>query len=506
VQPIGVSAETIAERFPKLNDDQRRMVEAVLNTTDRIYGIGGKAGVGKTTALRAVRELIDPNTYRTHGLGATSQAILGLKDAGIESETVQRFLMRGGRIDGADERPVIFFVDESSLVSARQLHAITQAIRPMDRLVVVGDERQHDSVEAGRIFQELADAGMGVARLDKIVRQRDETLKEIVTDLSKGQVVAAVRKLEETDRITQVPHRARRFEAIAADYAAQSDGTLVISPDNRSRQELNAAIRQALRASGQLGEDAAEVTILVNRSNVTGPDRGLARTYRPDDVVLYRRRSTILGIEAGTFARVVAVNGSENLVSVEFENGRAVTYDPGRFMGVSIYEQETRKLARGDRIQFTAPDRQRRLYTRDLATVQTVDPAGNIQARLDRTGRLVKFNVRDNRLFDWSYAMTSHSSQGATVNRVLAHIDVGDSRVRNLLNETLAYVATSRAVHDLRIYTDNSHELARVLSRVNRNTVALSPAEIRSYHKQSVQMRKEIEKENAYDTGYAVTI
>jgi hypothetical protein len=74
-----------------------------------------------------------------------------LKDAGIESETVQRFIMRGGWIDGADERPVIFFVDESSLVSARQLHTITQTIRHMDGLVVAGDERQHASVEAGPI-------------------------------------------------------------------------------------------------------------------------------------------------------------------------------------------------------------------------------------------------------------------------------------------------------------------------------------------------------------------
>lgn len=78
--------------------------------------------------------------------------------------------------------------------------------------------------------------------------------------------------------------------------------------------------------------------------------------------------------------------------------------------------------------------------------------------------------------------------------------------VRNLLNETLVYVATSRAVHDVRIYTDNSHELARVLSRVNRNTIALSPAEVRSYRKQSVQMRKEVQKQNAYDSGYAVSI
>jgi hypothetical protein len=135
-----------------------------------------------------------------------------------------------------------------------------------------------------------------------------------------------------------------------------------------------------------------------------------------------------------------------------------------------------------------------------------VDPAGNIQARLDRTrpprevqhaGKpAIRLVVCD----DQPFQPARHG------NRVLAYIDVGDSRVQNLLNETLAYVATNCAVHDVRIHTDTLHELAPVLSRVNRNTMALSPPQVRSYRKQSVQMRKGVQKQNAYDTGYAVSI
>ncbi len=52
--------------------------------------------------------------------------------------------------------------------------------------------------------------------------------------------------------------------------------------------------------------------------------------------------------------------------------------------------------------------------------------------------------------------MTSHSSQGMTVDRVLIHVDTGDSRVRGLVDKTLSYVATSRARHDAQIFTDNA--------------------------------------------------
>ncbi len=74
--------------------------------------------------------------------------------------------------------------------------------------------------------------------------------------------------------------------------------------------------------------------------------------------------------------------------------------------------------------------------------------------------------------------MTSHSSQGATVDRALIHIDTGDSRVRALIDETLAYVATSRPRYDAQIFTDDADRLTAALSRQHENATALSPEQI----------------------------
>jgi ATP-dependent exoDNAse (exonuclease V) alpha subunit len=51
-------------------------------------------------------------------------------------------------------------------------------------VVLVGDVRQHQAVEAGSPFQQLQEHGMTTAALTEIVRQRDKDLKQNVEDLT----------------------------------------------------------------------------------------------------------------------------------------------------------------------------------------------------------------------------------------------------------------------------------------------------------------------------------
>ena len=475
-----VTEAAIASRYGSLNDDQRRLVHEALATRDQIFGIQGGAGTGKTTALTAVRELAEEHGYKARGLGPTSRAAKGLAEAGIDSETLQAHLTRG--YEAADEvRPRLFFVDESSLASGRQMRDFLATIGPRDRVLLVGDTRQHQSVEAGRIFAELQDAGMKVGSLSQIVRQKDEGLRNVVEAMAAGEIHKGVGLLSGQGRIRAVGHRQERFTAIAKEYAARPEGTLVISPDNRSREELNTAIRAELRASGHLKPDAYTVPILINKQALTAEDRGRAGSYRIGDSVRYLRGSAVLGLEAKSYAVVLRSDTESNQITVQKADGRTVTYDPGRVKGVTVYEPEIRSFAEGDRVQFTTPWRDKAISTRDMGTVSYLDQKGNIRVRLDGSDRTVDWNLNANKHLDHAYAMTSHSSQGATVDRVLIHVDTSDSRNRALVNETLAYVAISRPRHDARVFTDNEANLAKALSRQNENTTALAPAQIADY-------------------------
>ena len=92
-----------------------------------------------------------------------------LAEAGIETSTLQRHLARGEQPDTGVKR--LYVLDESSLASTRQMHEFVTRLHPNDRVLLVGDTRQHEAVEAGRPYQQLQEAGMQTARLDEIVRQ-----------------------------------------------------------------------------------------------------------------------------------------------------------------------------------------------------------------------------------------------------------------------------------------------------------------------------------------------
>jgi ATP-dependent exoDNAse (exonuclease V) alpha subunit len=77
-------------------------------------------------------------------------------------------------------------------------------------------------------------------------------------------------------------------------------------------------------------------------------------------------------------------------------------------------------------------------------------------------GREVEFNPRQHPHIDHGYAVTSHSSQGATTDRVLLHVNL-DQGHRSLVNSRLAYVGISRAQHDVQFYTNDASQLAQRL-------------------------------------------
>ncbi|MBV9761894.1 MAG: relaxase domain-containing protein [Acidobacteriaceae bacterium] len=477
----GISYGTVLARYGNsLNDDQRRLVYEALTTSNQIAGIQGGAGTGKTTALAAVRELAEEHGYRAVGLGPTSRAAKELRNAGIDSETLQAYLTRG-QTAPEDQRPKLFFVDESSLTSGKQMYQLLQTVQPQDRVLLIGDTRQHQSIEAGRIFAELQDAGIQTIRLEKIVRQKEEGLRQAVEAMAAGRIGEGVELLASQHRIHSVEHRDERLAAIARAYAASPEGTLVISPDNRSRKELNAAIRTELRDANQLGPDVYRLPVLVSRQELTSEDRGIASSYHVGDSVRYLRGSEILGIEPKSYATVIDIDSEHNQITVKKPDGQVVTYDPGRLRGVALYEPEIRSFAEGDRVQFTSPWKDKGISNRDIGTVTHLDANGNIRVQLDHSERVVGWNLRENQHLDYAYAMTSHSSQGATVDQVFIHVDTSDSKSRALIDETLAYVATSRPRCDAQIFTDNEDQLAGALSRRHENATALAPEEIDSY-------------------------
>jgi hypothetical protein len=204
---------------------------------------------------------------------------------------------------------------------------------------------------------------------------------------------------------------------------------------------------------------------------MTGADRTWAARYNPGDVVQYVSGSKALGVERGAFATVQAVDSRANLLTVTLRDGTSIAYDPRRLRGVDVFREEEREFATKDRVQFTTPLKGLGVANRDLGTIERLE-GRRMTVRLDgKAARTVTFNTEDVRQIDHGYAVTSHSSQGLTAGRVLAHFDTDGPRA--LINTRLAYVAISRASEDARIYTNDTTTLGRRLSSDLSKTAAI---------------------------------
>ncbi len=346
---VGTRGE-IEHDYTDLSSSQHRAVQEVLSSRDQITALEGVAGAGKTTSLSAIRDAAEREGYSVEGFAPTSRAAHKLGEAGILSNTLQHHLARGTQADAGEKH--LYVLDESSLASTRQINDFLHRLGEQDRVLLVGDVRQHEAVEAGRPYYQLQEAGMRAAHLDEIIRQKEPALNEAVEQLARGEVHAAIDNLDRQGRVQQIENREERFQMIAQDYARHPQGTLVVSPDNQSRRELNVIIHHELQEHGQVQPQEQTFRVLETRQELTGADRAWAEQYAPGDVLRYSRGSRVVGVNAGQYATVADTDAKQTLLTVEREDGQHVTYDPRRLQGVSVYREAERDFAEGDRVQF----------------------------------------------------------------------------------------------------------------------------------------------------------
>jgi ATP-dependent exoDNAse (exonuclease V) alpha subunit len=433
----------------------------------------GLAGSGKTSALSSIREGAERNGYSVEGFAPTSRATAQLRDAGISADTLQGFLARGGQEQskGDPDRRHLYMVDESSLASTRQMQSFMEKIGPQDRVLLVGDIRQHQGVDAGKPFEQMQQAGMQTSQLDQIMRQKDPELLRVVEHFAKNETAVGVGLLQQQGRVTEIPDNAQRIDAIAKDYAAKPENTLVVSPDNASRRDISDAIRSELKGSGIVSKDDHRMDVLTQRSELTSVDREWAANYQQGDILYYMRGSKEHGIEPRAYATVAAIDAAANRITVSKDDGKQVTYDPERLSGITAYREISRDFAQGDRIQFTSTNRELGVSNRDFGTIDRID-GKQIDVKMDgEKERTVSFDSAKMRHFDHGYTVTSHSSQGLTTDRVLVNMDT--TVHPELINTRFAYVSVSRASQDARIYTNDAGTLGERLSTDVTKTSAI---------------------------------
>jgi conjugative relaxase-like TrwC/TraI family protein len=432
------------------NAGQKAAVSHVLGSRDRIILVRGVAGTGKTTLEQEIGEALaeagKPVVALAQSVKASREVLR--EEAGFASaDTVARFLKDEKMQESA--RGGVVLVDEASQLGTRDMLKVFEVADVVGaRVILVGDRRQHRSVTAGEPLKLLEEkAGLRVAEVTEILRQQGD-YKKVAKALSEGRTGEAFEKLEKLGWIKQVPD-ADRYKEMADAYLSATAETakdgkpktaLVVSPTHAEANRINSAIRSGLQAQGKLERERVVHSWV--SAHLTDAQKADPTQYDPGDLLEFHQNAP--GYKKGS--RLVMASGVEPPVALA-----------NRF---EAYRPVELALAVGDRIRVTAggktKDGKHRLSNGSLFNVEGFTKRGDI---IVDHGWIID---RDFGHLTHGYVVTSHASQGVTVNKVFVGIS---SESFPATGERTSYVALTRGKEQVQVFTDDKTELLRAMCR-----------------------------------------
>lgn len=455
----------------KLQGQQRDAVEHVLSTTNRVSIVTGKAGTGKTTTLQELVPLIENSGKRVMMVAPTAESSRGvLRQEGFQqADTVAKLLA-----DKQMQKNLlgqVLIVEEAGLLGTKGMASILELVNKQNsRLILIGDTRQHTSVDRGDALRILNTVGeIKTAEISKIYRQRNGSYKKAVEELAIGNIQSAFEKLDRMGAIQTIdplnPH-----EILANDYIRSIKNkktALVISPTHKQSEEVTNAIREKMKSSGLLGKKELEGLRLQNL-NLTEAQKGDWRNIKAGQVVQFSQnlknvsRGSLWTISESTKSGVLIQNAEGQTISLPTE--RSKDYD--------LYEQKTIQLAKNDIIRITRngfDEQKKRLNNQQILEVLKVSKNGRIKLKSVLSDTEYELDKNFGHI-NHAYCITSHASQGKTVDEVLISQPASTFPATN---SKQFYVSVSRAREKVKIYTDDKIELMAHASQLGDRQSAI---------------------------------
>jgi conjugative relaxase-like TrwC/TraI family protein len=433
-RPLGRKNRPLKREW--LNASQRTAVEHVLSSSDSVIMVRGAAGVGKTSLMQEAVEAIQEGGTKVLAFAPTAEASRTvLREAGFaEADTVAR-LLKDETLQRKAQGQVIW-IDEAGLLGAKTMAQVFELAERIDaRILLTGDKRQHGSVERGAMLRLLeTQAGIKTAEVTEIQRQRDH-YKSAVKALSEGRTEEGFDRLDELGWIRELPDE-KRHRQLAVDYVdatTHGKSALAVSPTHAEADRITAEIRRLLKEQGRLGDDSRRFITLQN-AQLTEAQRSDALHYREGDVLQFHQNAK--GFRRGERVAVA---------------GQPLPLDQAdRF---SLFHVSSVELAPGDLIRITNNGISldgKRLNNGALYRLHHFDEHGNLV--LNNGWKIGK----DYGHIAHGYVVTSHASQGKTVDRVF----VGQGSLSAVASSREQfYVSCSRAKESVTVYCDDKEAL-----------------------------------------------
>jgi conjugative relaxase-like TrwC/TraI family protein len=462
IQTVNAACDVVAPIHPGfrpadwLGEDQRRAIYHVLRTSDRITGLRGLAGSGKTTALRELVAACKEAKIEPLFCAPTAAATDVLRKEGFEAKTLQSLLLSKPVLS---ERQLVV-LDEAGAVGIDDMKRLFDCVRDA-RIILSGDTGQHASVARGdalRILERHSNFKSG--QLTAIRRQRKAAYRKAVELAAQKRTLEAFAQLERMGAVTEFSD-GNIHDSAAKSYLkalAENKSALLVAPTWNEIEAVTEKIRTALKISGRLAGEEKEFEVFDSLSWTEAQKRD-ARQYRPGMAIHFHR--TTHGFDKNETVSVVAVETDS--LKVQHTDGSENIFPLGAGIACDVGEKRKLKIAAGDKLLLQANTTGKRFINGELVEVRAIQGDSVLLA----DGRVIP---ADYRTFTHGYAVTSHAAQGKTVDEVLL---VASSRSLPAINQEQFYVSISRGRERCLVFTDDSELLRLHVTHSSARLVAV---------------------------------
>ncbi len=459
--PLG---DTEGAQMELLDAGQQAALTGLTNSRNGIAILIGDAGTGKTHTLKRFDEAYRHRHKRgvialaTNTQGATELSEIGYNDA----KTVAAILCSDHLQRDAAGQAIL--IDEAGALSTKQMAQLVDIARAQSaRLVLVGDIKQHESVERGNALRSIIDSKLIPAqRLTNVRRQQRAEHRKIAKLLADGQPLKALEHAESLGMVHEIPEARALFEKAVTHYAdqlAQGNETLIVIPTWEDIDRFNEEARRELKARGLIRGEEIEIRGSASLS-WTEVERCHWQDYQPGHVLNFHR--AVSGMKAGEAATVKAVK--DNGVVVERPDGSEVLIGRRQRKAFDVAESRPLKLAAGDELLFRANCKDIKVSNGDRLKVEAVDPTtGKVSLA---GGKVLPTHFTQ---VSHGHAVTSHKSQGASVQASLLVVGPHSLGAANLRQ---FYVSNTRFKQDHRLFAHDLDALKKAVANRSERMLA----------------------------------
>lgn len=312
-----------------LTDEQRKAYDLCVSSGQNLSIIQGRAGVGKSYVLNAIREAHEANNLRVLGLAPTNKVATDLKNDGfMDAKTCHSFLFAYKNNREKLDSNTTVIVDEAGMLGTALSVELFNVIKSNGaKLILVGDDRQLSSVERGGTFKCLSER-YGAVELRDVRRQTIVWQKAVSESLSQGNTRDAVQLLEDNKAIAWSPTKEEALSKLLKSWGKDrllkpNESRLILAQKNVDVDALNQGVRDILRTQGRLGE--TEIICSTQRGRVA---------FAEGDRVQFTKKDNEQGLMNGSFGVIEHIDLKTKKLTILLDNKETKTVNPDTYDGL----------------------------------------------------------------------------------------------------------------------------------------------------------------------------